>query len=86
MFIVYYLMICRSLTYAQRSAALLERAGLSAYVQRIPKPIAREGCGYAVRVPERHLTQGLILLRREGLAPRQIYIARQDGNYEEVAL
>mgnify|MGYP001862318501 CR=1 FL=1 len=34
---VYYLILCRSLTYAQRTASVLERAGIAARVLRSPK-------------------------------------------------
>lgn len=41
---LYYLIVCRSLTYAQRTAAALERAGITAHILRSPKSIAGEGC------------------------------------------
>ena len=37
---LYYLIVCRSLTYAQRTAAALERAGITAHILRSPKSIA----------------------------------------------
>lgn len=81
---VYYLIICRSLTYAQRTAHLLERAGISGAVMRAPKLISKEGCGYCVRVPERKLTDALVILRREGMAPKQVFLQSADGGYSEV--
>ena len=41
---VYYLIVCRSLTYAQRTASALERAGITAHILRSPKMISGEGC------------------------------------------
>ena len=81
---VYYLIICRSLTYAQRTAHVLERAGSPGYVLRAPKVISREGCGYCVRIAERRLTDALVVLRREGLAPKQVFLQSADGGYSEV--
>ena len=81
---VYYLIICRSLTYAQRTAHVLERAGIPGYVLRAPKAISREGCGYCVRIAERRLTDALVVLRREGLAPKQVFLQSADGGYSEV--
>ena len=81
---VYYLIICRSLTYAQRTAQVLERVGISGSVQRAPKLISKEGCGYCVRVPERWLTDALTVLRREGMAPKQVFLQTADGEYSEV--
>lgn len=83
---VNYLIICRSLTYAQRTASVLERAGVRAHVLRAPKSIDGEGCSHAVRVSERNLSQALTLLAREGLSPRRVYIISADGTYNEVFL
>lgn len=41
---VYYLIVCRSLTYAQRTASALERAGITAHILRSPKMVSGEGC------------------------------------------
>lgn len=81
---VYYLIICRSLTYAQRTARLLERAGISGYVMRTPKMISKEGCNYCVRLPEQRLPEALKLLQRENMSPKQIYLQSADGAYREV--
>jgi hypothetical protein len=82
--VVYYLILCRSLTYAQRTAHLLERGGISGYVLRAPKLIAREGCAYCVKVSEGKLAEALALLRREGMAPKQVFLQSADGGYSEV--
>ena len=81
---VYYLIVCRSLTYAQRTAAVLERGGITGVVLRAPKSIVGEGCGYAVKVSERRLAQSLVLLNRAELRPKGIYIAESDGSYRQV--
>lgn len=83
---VYYLIVCRSLTYAQRTAAVLERAGITARIFRAPKSIAGEGCSYAVKVAERRLAESLVLLNRAGLKPKGVYISEADGSFREVGL
>lgn len=83
---VYYLIVCRSLTYAQRTVAALERVGMSAQILRSPKAISGEGCGYAVRVSERDLSTALIILKRLGLTPSRVFIASTQGGYREVGL
>ena len=45
---LYYLIVCRSLTYAQRTAAALERAGITAPASSAP-PRASRGRGAATR-------------------------------------
>ena len=83
---VYYLIICRSLTYAQRTVRALERAGISGYIIRAPKVIAGEGCSHAVRVTERALSAALKVLKKESLAAKRVYLQDANGGYSEVSL
>ncbi len=83
---VHYLILCRSLTYAQRTARILERGGIAGTVMRTPGRIAKDGCGYCVRVGERRLADALVLLRREGLPPKQVFVQSAAGEYSEAAL
>ena len=71
---LYYLIVCRSLTYAQRTAAALERAGITAHILRSPKSIAGEGCSHSVKLSQRRLADALRVLHRVGLEPRRIFI------------
>lgn len=83
---VYYLIVCRSLTYAQRTAAALERAGIHGQVLRSPKAISPEGCSHSVKIAQRNLPDALVVLNRVGLTPGRIYITSGDGSFREVAL
>ena len=83
---LYYLFQCRSLTYAQRTAAALERAGITAQLLRSPRSIAGEGCSHSVKVSQRNLPDALKVLHRVGLEPKRIYITQGDGSYREVLL
>ena len=83
---VYYLIICRSLTYAQKTAAALERAAITAHIMRSPKSIAGEGCSHAVKISQRRLADALVVLRRVGLPPSRVYITQGDCSYKEVEL
>jgi len=82
--LINYLLICRSLTYAQRTAKALERAGIAAIVNRTPSEIASEGCGYCVKIPERRLSETLVLLKNHELSPSRIYMMFSDGRLTEV--
>lgn len=81
-----YLMICRSLTYAQKTAKVLEGAGITVSVTRIPQEISDKGCGYCVKVPERRLSQALVTLKNANLSPSKVYVVFSDGNYSEVPM
>ena len=83
---VSYLILCRSLTYAQRTAGILEQSGIKGRVARLPRSIARDGCGYCVRITERTLESALKALREAGIGPRQVYADHGDGTYGEVPL
>lgn len=83
---VYYLIMCRSLTFAQKTAAALDRAGITAHIMRSPKSIAQTGCGYSVKVSELRLADALKVLNRVNLSPERVYIISADGSYKEVSL
>ena len=46
----HYLIVCRSVTYAQRMMRTLQRAALACHIMRIPQGLVPSGCGYAVRI------------------------------------
>lgn len=79
-----HLIMCRSLTHAQRSARLLERAGITATVYKAPAELSRAGCGYAVSI-YRRVDEALRLLDKNNMIKGKIYRRRQDGAYEELA-
>ena len=81
---VYYLILCRSLTYAQKTSRILEQAGIRNHIVRTPKRISAEGCGYCIKVSERTLTSALVQLKQNNLPPKQIYIHYEDDTYDEV--
>ena len=83
---LYYLIVCRSLTYAQRTARVLERAGISGYIMRAPKLISGEGCSHCVKVAERWLAPALKVLNREGLGPKRVFLQNEEGSYSEVTV
>lgn len=83
---VYDLIVCRSLTYAQCGVRLLERAGISAYLVRAPRLIAQAGCAYCIKVSQRWLERAVELMREAKLVPRGVYQQLEDGSYEEVSV
>lgn len=79
------LIVCRSLTTAQRMARLLDRSGISASVLRLPGMIDGSGCGYSVKVSERNLADALIVVRRAGMNPVKVCMLFEDGSYKELS-
>ena len=77
-----YLITFRSLTHAQRSARVLERAGITTAVIKAPQGLSSNGCAYAItlrRSPETALT----LLKQNGLAIGKLFQRGTDGRYTE---
>lgn len=81
----HYLIIARSVTYAQRMQMALERAGIRSQIFRAPRELTTLGCAYAVQIQEQDLPQALPVLHRAFLDPVQIYVT-QRGVYREVDL
>ncbi len=83
---VYYLIICKSLTYAQRTASVLSKVGITAHIMRTPRTIASEGCSHGVKIAQRRLPDALVALNRAELSPQRVFIMEADGSYPEVRL
>ncbi len=81
---VHYIIICRSLTYAQRTAKALERVGITAIVMRPPEDIAT-GCAYGVKLRENRLSAALRVLKDAGLSHGKVYMLRPGGSEEVMA-
>ena len=79
-----YLIVCRSLTYAQRTRKSLERIGVTAVLVRAPAEATGTGCGYCVKLSGKKLGEALKALKNSALSPVKILIIRDDGSLEEV--
>ena len=78
-----YLIIARSITYAQRMSVVLERAGVSSRIYRAPAGLTERGCAYALRIRVKDLAYPLALLQQAGLRPVKIFYDA-NGFYEAV--
>lgn len=79
----HYLILARSVTYAQRMQKRLDQAGIRSQIQRPPRDLTEFGCAYALRISVRDLAKALTVLHRAELQPVQIFLY-QWGNYQEV--
>ena len=78
-----YLIMCRSLTWAQRSAALLERGGITASVVKAPQGLSASGCGYAISI-YRRFEEARYLLAKNNLINGKIFKRTEIGEYQEM--
>ncbi len=76
----------RSVTFAQRAEALWQKAGIACLLQRTPRHMEQQGCGYTVRIHEYALQRGLQLLRQHKVQFRKVYMLLEDGVMKEVPL
>ncbi len=79
-----YILICRSLTYAQRAVRVLERSGIPSVLFRTPQELSKGGCGYSVKIKEKYLATALKALKRAELSPLKIYSVFPNGTSMEV--
>ena len=77
-----YLILCKSLTNAQRAALLLEGRGIGAAVVKAPRHLRQNGCGYAVSL-YRRLGEAVSLLKNADLLTGRVYVRVDDGSYRE---
>ena len=79
----HYLILARSVTYAQRMQSTLERAGIRCAIFRAPRDLTDLGCAYAVRLTAGDLAPALPALHRASLDPVRVFLF-QRGAYREV--
>ena len=79
-----YLIIARSVTYAQRMQNVLGWAGIRCRIFRAPRDLTDLGCAYAVQIQAADLSRALTTLHRASLDPVQIFMTQQKGLYREV--
>ena len=68
----YYIIMLRSLTYAQRAARTLERMGFFVSVTKAPQELAQTGCHYGVKIRAAGLDDALAVLEKAGYRIGQI--------------
>ena len=83
---MHYIILCRSLTQAQRAARLLEGGGIFASVTKAPQSANPRGCSYGVKVGERNVHAALSLLRGAGVRTGAVFALDARGGIREVAL
>ena len=80
---IYYITF-RSVTFAQRGEKSLRQGGYPCTLQRTPRWMEEQGCGYCLRLRVEDIMPVVLLLRGEKLPMRKVYVQRGDGGLEEV--
>lgn len=82
----YCLITFRSVTPAQRGESALRRAGISAVIQRTPKWMEEQGCGYSLRLRQADVLESVSHLRNQNVVFRKVYLRRENGTTEEISV
>ena len=82
----YCLITFRSVTPAQRAEWELRKAGYFCALQRTPKWMEAQGCGYSLRVLHRDIRGCVSRLKEEEISYRKVYCLRENGSTEELEL
>ena len=80
----HYLIVCRSVTQAQRVGLLFSASGITNQVHRSPVGLTERGCSYSVRIREMDLPKALQLLRANHLQRVKVVLQDAMGGYTEV--
>lgn len=83
---LHYLIVCRSLTYAQKIVQILERGGIRSWMLRSPASMSPSGCSYAVKIAQRDLPRALTMMNHFHLSYIGIYLGSPEEGYREVNL
>ena len=70
----YYLILARSVTYAQRMQRALERTGIHCQIARAPRDMTDLGCAYILRLAAADLAAALTVLLSVSLYPVQLFL------------
>jgi len=76
--------MCRSISYAQRGERLLERSNISASIVKAPQSVTSEGCSYGLRVGEKNKGKAIVILKNSGIRIGRIFKLESDGSFVEV--
>lgn len=79
-----YLVMCRSLTYAQRAVRILERSGITAVIAKAPSGLSAEGCTYGIKISDKNFTIALSYLKSAGFNYGKVFVIAPAGEYREV--
>ncbi|MEA4964289.1 MAG: DUF3343 domain-containing protein [Oscillospiraceae bacterium] len=82
-----FLITFRSMTQAQSGQRALQSKAISAVLQRTPKSVAVQGCGYSLSVgTQQQLLYAVQELRARGILYSKVYRKTDRGALEEVVI
>lgn len=80
----FYFITFRSVTHAQQGERLLREKGIRCWLQRTPRWMEEQGCGYALRVRTQEIASVTAMLEEKQIPMRRVYLQREE-QLEEIA-
>lgn len=80
----FYFITFRSVTYAQQGERLLKGSGFRCALQRTPRWMEEQGCGYALKVRASEIEPATAMLAERHIPIRRVYLQQPDGQLEEM--
>ena len=81
-----YFITVRSVTFGQRAESVLRKGGHSCILQRTPRWMEEQGCGYCLRLRTDDVMPAVRLLQSTQVPFRRVYAQQHSGDVEEVVL
>ena len=81
-----YYITFRSVTFAQRGERMLRQAGVGCSLQRTPRWMEEQGCGYCLGVQDKQIMDAMRLLRQGKIPFRKVYFLSPGKEATEVSL
>lgn len=78
-----FLIIVKSITYAQRALGILSRNGISSNIIKPPVSLGKGSCSYALKIKEINPEKAVSVLKSSNIPISGVF-AINGGNYKEV--
>ena len=81
-----YFITVRSVTFGQRAESVLRKGGIACTLQRTPRWMEEQGCGYCLRLRTEDVRPAVQLLRGAQVPYQRVYVQSTNQDVEEVRL
>ena len=81
-----YFITVRSVTFGQRAESVLRKGGIPCTLQRTPRWMEEQGCGYCLRLHTADILPAVQMLRNAQVPYQRVYVQNANADVEEVRL
>ena len=81
-----YFITVRSVTFGQRAESVLRKGGIPCTLQRTPRWMEEQGCGYCLRLRTVDILPAVQMLRSAQVPYQRVYVQNANADVEEVRL